>query len=81
VPSRALRTAALALLVSFGFVEAAAAYYSPRLGRFLNRDPIGEAGAVLLQRVAAKTAFVPPAVCVREECSNAVRGPVWPEEM
>ncbi|MBK9126931.1 MAG: hypothetical protein IPM13_03925 [Phycisphaerales bacterium] len=60
MPSRTLRTAVLALLVSFGFVEVASAYYNPRTGRFLNRDPMGEPGAMLVQRVAVGTAhFVP----------------------
>jgi hypothetical protein len=58
MPSRTLRTAVLALLVSFGFVEAASAYYNPRTGRFLNRDPIGEPGFMLVQQVAGST-FLP----------------------
>jgi hypothetical protein len=58
MPSRTLRTAVLALIVSFGFVEAASAYYSPRTGRFLNRDPIGEPGAMVLRRVGA-SGFMP----------------------
>ncbi|MGE0481693.1 MAG: hypothetical protein AB7N65_10060 [Vicinamibacterales bacterium] len=58
MPSRSFRTMVLALLVSFGFVEVASAYYSPRLGRFLNRDPIGEPGAMLVRHVAT-TAFIP----------------------
>ncbi len=34
-------------------------YYSPGLGRWLNRDPIGQPAAVLTRQVAPKTAFVP----------------------
>jgi hypothetical protein len=35
---------AVAALVVCGLAESAAAYYSPRLGRFISRDPIGEQG-------------------------------------
>lgn len=61
MPSRTLWTTVLALLVSFGFVEVASAYYNPRTGRFLNRDPIGEPGAMLVRHVggAAPAAFIP----------------------
>lgn len=49
--------AATALLAS---ADAASAYYSPRLGRFLNRDPINEPGAVLVRQAARPaTAFIP----------------------
>ncbi len=39
---RSLFTLAAALFVSFVFVDIASAYYNPRTGRFLSRDPIGE---------------------------------------
>lgn len=53
MPSKTIQTTVLAVLVFLGFVEAAWAYYSPRLGRFLNRDPISEPAFVLAQRTAA----------------------------
>jgi RHS repeat-associated protein len=34
-------------------------YYSARLGRWLSRDPIGEAGFRVVQRAAALTGFIP----------------------
>jgi RHS repeat-associated protein len=39
--------------------EAASAYYSRRLGRFLSRDPVGEPGAKLLRKADRATAFIP----------------------
>ena len=38
----------VAVLVVCGLAESAGAYYSPRQGRFLNRDPIGEQGGLNL---------------------------------
>jgi hypothetical protein len=37
----------------FMLADVASAYYSPRLGRFLSRDPLNEQGAVLTRRVAS----------------------------
>ena len=48
----------LAVLAAFLVVDSALAYYSPRLGRFLNRDPISEPGAVLVRHATAPTAYV-----------------------
>lgn len=46
-------TAVLAL------ADVASAYYSPRLGRFLSRDPLSEPGAALVRQVSASTSFLP----------------------
>jgi hypothetical protein len=54
-----LRVTFLASLVSLGLVEIASAHYNPRTGRFLNRDPVGEPGAVLVRHAAAPAAFMP----------------------
>jgi hypothetical protein len=53
-----LRCVLLTALVSLGLVETASAYYDPRTGRFISRDPIGEPGFMLVQGVAAST-FLP----------------------
>ncbi len=43
-------TASLAIAISIlALTDVASAYYSPRLGRFINRDPISEPGAILLR--------------------------------
>jgi hypothetical protein len=52
-------TVRLAILATLIVVDSALAYYNPATGRFIGRDPIGEPGAMLLQRVAAQTAFIP----------------------
>jgi len=39
----------LTALVSLGLVETASAYYDPRTGRFISRDPIHEPGAMLVR--------------------------------
>jgi len=53
-------TVAISLLASLILVDTAAAYYSPSMGRFLNRDPIVEPGAVLVRQAARPaTAFIP----------------------
>lgn len=49
---------ATALLLSFIFVDIASAYYNPKLGRFINRDPIGEPGAIILRQPASR-GFIP----------------------
>lgn len=49
----------LAILATLTVVDSALAYYNPSTGRFLNRDPIGEPGAVLVRQVAPQTAFIP----------------------
>lgn len=55
-----IRLAAVAVFTVLALTEAASAYYSPRLGRFLSRDPIGEPGAVLVRQAArAATGFIP----------------------
>lgn len=46
-------TVGLTILATLIAVDSALAYYSPRLGRFINRDPIGEPGFVLVQQTAA----------------------------
>lgn len=43
-------TVGLAILATLMMVDSALAYYSPRLGRFINRDPIGEPGFALVQQ-------------------------------
>lgn len=59
MPFARLRTIALAIILSLGFVEIASAYYNPRTGRFLSRDPIGEPGFRVVQRAVATTPFIP----------------------
>lgn len=49
----------LAAFISFTLADAASAYYSPRLGRFLNRDPIGEPGATPVRTGRQPTQFIP----------------------
>jgi hypothetical protein len=48
--------AGMALLA---LADAASAYYSPQMGRFLSRDPVGEPGARVIRQVAATTQFLP----------------------
>jgi hypothetical protein len=52
-----IKFAAIAALAVLALSEAASAYYSPRLGRFLSRDPIGEPGAVLIRQEEQVTSF------------------------
>ncbi len=52
-------TVGLAILAALMVVDSALAYYSPRLGRFINRDPIGEPGFRVVQSAVAPTAFLP----------------------
>jgi len=53
------------LVIGMGFLAihllagAASAYYSPTTGRFLNRDPLGEQGAILLRTQSPTTRFIP----------------------
>ena len=49
----------LAVLAAFPLGDFALAHHNPRTGRFLNRDPIGEPGAVLVRHAAAPAAFMP----------------------
>ncbi len=50
----------MGLLFTLLLFETASAFYSPSTGRFLNRDPINEPGAVLLRTGAQpKTTFIP----------------------
>ncbi|MBU0637800.1 MAG: hypothetical protein KKB50_02970 [Planctomycetes bacterium] len=51
----------LAFLATLTVVDSALAYYNPRTGRFLSRDPIGEPGAMLVRRVAGAStgSFIP----------------------
>ncbi len=53
------------LLASLILVDAAAAYYSPSTGRFLNRDPVDEPSAVLLRTGRQASKFIP-----RDKLSN-----------
>ena len=46
-------TFGLAVLATLVVVDSALAYYSPRLGRFISRDPIGEPGAMLARPATA----------------------------
>jgi hypothetical protein len=57
--NRTITTMLVAAAALLALADAASAYYSPRLGRFLNRDPIAEPGAALV-RAAGKqgTQFV-----------------------
>ncbi len=49
-----------AVFATLFLADAASAYYSPRMGRFLNRDPIGETGAMLIRTgVQPATRFIP----------------------
>lgn len=47
--SRSLLTLVLALVAPILLVDVAQAYYTPGLGRFVNRDPIEEPGAMLIR--------------------------------
>lgn len=65
-------TVGLAILAALMVVDSALAYYNPRTGRLLSRDPIGETGHMLVRQVAASgfvprdPAGVPRGVVVRE---------------
>lgn len=52
-------TVGLAMLATLTVVGSALAYYNPRTGRFLSRDPVGEPGEMLIREVAATTGFIP----------------------
>lgn len=56
---RCLCALTAALFVLFIFVDIASAYYNPRTGRFLSRDPIAEPGHVLIRSVANSGTFLP----------------------
>jgi hypothetical protein len=56
---RTIATMLVVAFVSFVLADAASAYYSPRLGRFLNRDPIGEPGARVASAATNTTQFIP----------------------
>jgi len=47
--NRTIATMLVAVFLTFMLADAASAFYSPRLGRFLSRDPVGEPGAVLVR--------------------------------
>ncbi len=50
----------LAAMAVLALADAASAYYSPRLGRFLNRDPVSEPGAAVVRQVGRQSvSFVP----------------------
>lgn len=53
-----IRFAAVAVFAVLALTEAASAYYSPRLGRFLNRDPMDEPGHVLVKAQRQPTVFI-----------------------
>jgi hypothetical protein len=57
--NRMIATVLIATLASFMLADAASAYYSPRLGRFLSRDPIAEPGAILARTRLQPTSFLP----------------------
>ncbi len=57
--NRTITTMLVAATALLALADAASAYYSPRLGRFLNRDPINEPGHVLVQTYRQPTAFIP----------------------
>jgi hypothetical protein len=52
-------TVGLAILATLMMVDSALAYYSPSLGRFINRDPIAEPGAMLVRQLPSGGAFIP----------------------
>lgn len=55
-----IRFVAVAVFAVLALTEAASAFYSPAMGRFLSRDPIGEPGAALVQSAARPaTDFIP----------------------
>lgn len=55
-----IRFAAVAALAVLALTEAASAFYSPALGRFLSRDPIDESGSVLVRQAGlTATRFIP----------------------
>lgn len=57
---RNVLTIGMGLLVSVLMAGSASAYYSPSMGRFLNRDPINEPGAVLIRQMARPAmSFIP----------------------
>lgn len=54
--------------------DAASAYYSPRMGRFLSRDPIDEPGAMVVRQAARQvTRFIPRDPIQTAENSNNYR--------
>lgn len=65
--TRMLRCAGFAALASLALVETASAYYDPRTGRFISRDPIGEPGAMLVRHGSQGGSFIPRDIGVSEE--------------
>jgi hypothetical protein len=58
--NRTITTMLVAVSALLALAEAASAYYSPRLGRFLNRDPISEPGAAQVRQAARPApSFIP----------------------
>jgi hypothetical protein len=57
--NRTITMVLVATLASLLLADTASAYYSPRMGRFLGRDPIREPGAVLLRTRQQATRFIP----------------------
>ncbi len=51
-------TMLVAVLATLFLADAASAYYSPRMGRFLNRDPIGETGARVVRAATHTIRFI-----------------------
>lgn len=51
--------ATTALILSSILIDNASAYYSPGLGRFLNRDPIAEPGSVIVRSSTHTRGFIP----------------------
>ena len=49
---------AILMLTVMAFADSAGAYYMPRIGRFLNRDPLPEHGSILV-RTMGSVSFVP----------------------
>ncbi len=56
--NRTIVTMLLAVSALLALADAASAYYSPRLGRFLNRDPLNEQGAMLTRTGRQPTTFL-----------------------
>lgn len=66
-----LRFAAIAALAVVALTQAASAYYSPAMGRFLSRDPIDQPRTVLAPILATTTSFLPRDPFVRNEVVEA----------
>jgi hypothetical protein len=71
--NKMMTTVVVATLALLALADAASAYYSPRLGRFLSRDPINEPGAaVVRQATRSVTSFIPRDPIKKQEGLNQV---------